>query len=163
LDSRDPDPERVAAVVRAIASIHSRFARHPVLGECRLHCRSFGFSFLASNVRDAVGCLDHVRAPHVTLTTEEAEVRDRLLGGLRPLRDEAPTTAGAVADGGAPAPLLHGDRWTPTPLVAPGPRGPGPRLIDWDHAGVGPASYDLSTFLLRFAPERRPWILALYR
>jgi thiamine kinase-like enzyme len=36
------------------------------------------------------------------------------------------------------------------------------RLIDWDHAGVGPASYDLSTFLLRFPPGRRKAILDLY-
>jgi len=37
------------------------------------------------------------------------------------------------------------------------------RIVDWDRLGVGPASYDLSTFLLRFAPEHRPWILDLYR
>ncbi len=36
-------------------------------------------------------------------------------------------------------------------------------LIDWDHAGVGPAAYDLSTFLFRFAPKHRAWILGLYR
>jgi thiamine kinase-like enzyme len=37
------------------------------------------------------------------------------------------------------------------------------RLIDWDHAAVGPASYDLSTFLLRFPARDRHWILELYR
>jgi thiamine kinase-like enzyme len=37
------------------------------------------------------------------------------------------------------------------------------RLIDWDHAAVGPATYDLSTFLLRFPSEDRPWVLELYR
>src|SRR5439155_26910360 len=37
------------------------------------------------------------------------------------------------------------------------------RLIDWDYAGVGPVSYDLSTFLLRFPTERRPSILEFYR
>src|SRR6185369_2754349 len=37
------------------------------------------------------------------------------------------------------------------------------RLIDWDHAAVGPATYDLSTFLLRFPAEHRPWVLELYR
>jgi hypothetical protein len=29
--------------------------------------------------------------------------------------------------------------------------------------GVGPVTYDLSTFLYRHAPEHRPWILARYR
>ena len=37
------------------------------------------------------------------------------------------------------------------------------RLIDWDHTAVGPASYDLSTFLLRFPSEHRRWVLDLYR
>ena len=37
------------------------------------------------------------------------------------------------------------------------------RLVDWDHVGVGPVTYDLSTFLYRFAPEHRPWILGRYR
>jgi hypothetical protein len=36
------------------------------------------------------------------------------------------------------------------------------RLIDWDHAAVGPVSYDLSTFLSRFPPAERPPILRLY-
>ena len=47
--------------------------------------------------------------------------------------------------------------------MLPGANGPQARLIDWDHAAVGPISYDLSTFLLRFPRERRPWILDLYR
>jgi len=37
------------------------------------------------------------------------------------------------------------------------------RLIDWDHAAVGPPTYDLSTFLLRFPSEHREWVLELYR
>jgi hypothetical protein len=37
------------------------------------------------------------------------------------------------------------------------------RLIDWDHAGVGPISYDLSTFLYRFPPPARHRILDLYQ
>ena len=37
------------------------------------------------------------------------------------------------------------------------------RLIDWDHAAVGPPTYDLSTFLLRFPSEHRSWLLELYR
>ena len=37
------------------------------------------------------------------------------------------------------------------------------RLIDWDEAAVGPAGFDVSTFLLRFDPADRPWILDAYR
>ena len=44
-----------------------------------------------------------------------------------------------------------------------GAEGPRARLIDWDHVGVGPFSYDLSTFLFRFPAAQRPRILERYR
>jgi len=47
--------------------------------------------------------------------------------------------------------------------VLPAIQGVQARLVGWDHAGVGPISYDLSTFLLRFPPRYRLWILDLYR
>ena len=37
------------------------------------------------------------------------------------------------------------------------------RLVDWDRLGVGPFSYDLSTFLFRFPPDQRAGILEQYR
>jgi thiamine kinase-like enzyme len=48
-------------------------------------------------------------------------------------------------------------------LVGEGRSGPRVMLIDWDHAGVGPVSYDLSTFVSRFPPSHRSWILGGYR
>ena len=48
-------------------------------------------------------------------------------------------------------------------FVIPTDTGLRARLIDWDHAAVGPASYDLSTFLLRFPVQHRPWVLDLYQ
>ena len=36
-------------------------------------------------------------------------------------------------------------------------------MIDWDHAAVGPITYDLSTFLLRFPAIHREWAFELYR
>jgi aminoglycoside phosphotransferase (APT) family kinase protein len=58
--------------------------------------------------------------------------------------------------------LLHGDLWTTNVFVMQSANGLRARLIDWDHAAVGPFSYDLSTFLLRFPRERRLSILNLY-
>jgi hypothetical protein len=58
--------------------------------------------------------------------------------------------------------LPHGDLGTPNAIVSHSAGGLEARLIDWDHAGMGPASYDLSTFLLRFPPGRRKAILDLY-
>jgi thiamine kinase-like enzyme len=37
------------------------------------------------------------------------------------------------------------------------------RLIDWDEAAAGPIGFDLSTFLGRFDPSHRLWILDAYR
>ncbi|HEY3215389.1 MAG TPA: aminoglycoside phosphotransferase family protein [Candidatus Eisenbacteria bacterium] len=163
LDARNPDPESVAAAVRVIASLHQRFSAHPLLAECRLYGESPGLCFSMSNVRDAVHGLERLRPPGVQLSPEQAQVRDRLLDRLLRLRDEEPMRTRALAEWGGPETFLHGDLWTSNTFVEPGVDGCRVRLIDWDHAGVGPASYDLSTFLLRFAPEHRPWILTLYR
>ena len=42
-------------------------------------------------------------------------------------------------------------------------KAPSARLIDWDHVGAGPFSYDLSTFLYRSSADERPEILRRYR
>ena len=57
---------------------------------------------------------------------------------------------------GGPELMLHGDLWTTNTFVQSTAEGPVARLIDWEHAAVGPASYDLSTFLYRFAAADRP-------
>ena len=74
-----------------------------------------------------------------------------------------PRRAQAEADWGGPETLLHGDLWPINVFVIPAADGLRARLIDWDHTAVGPASYDLSTFLLRFPSEHRRWVLDLYR
>jgi len=99
LDASDLNPGHVAAVVELIAQLHTRFAGHPLLLECRQYSGDLGIYYFSSNVRDAIRGLELLR----TL------------------------------------------------------------LIDWDRAGVGPISYDLSTFLLRFPTRYRLWILELYR
>src|SRR5207247_1903938 len=71
--------------------------------------------------------------------------------------------ATGVEGAGRPEPLLHGDLWTINAFVEHTPAGPRARLVDWDRVGVGPFSYDLSTFLFRFPPEQRPRILECYR
>ncbi len=141
LDTSDPDLDRVAVVVTLIAQIHGRFAEHPLLPECRLYGGDLGIHFYASNVRDAI----------------------RGLESLRPPADELPHRAQALAELGGPETLLHGDLWTTNTFVMPTAHGLQARLIDWDHAAVGPASYDLSTFLLRFPTHHRLWIVDLYR
>src|SRR3989475_12561451 len=67
-----------------------------------------------------------------------------------------------MEEAGGPDTLLHGDLWPKNVFVSATPAGPQARLIDWDHVGVGPASYDVSTFLYQSAPEERPAILRRY-
>jgi thiamine kinase-like enzyme len=86
-----------------------------------------------------------------------------LLDRLSGLLDGLPRRADDMARFGGPETLLHGDLWRPNivPMTEAGIRHV--RLLDWDHAGVGPIAYDISTLLLRFPPNDRPALLELYR
>ena len=163
LDATKFDRERVKLAVELIAQVHTRFARHPLLAECRRHGGDLGINFYLSNARDAIYSLEALRPPAVEVTPELAAVRDRLLRRMHQLLDEYDWRARALAEFGGPETLLHGDLWTTNTFVIPTARGLAARLIDWDHAAVGPVSYDLSTFLMRFDARERPSILDLYR
>ena len=152
----------VPAAARLIAQLHSRFASHPLLAECRQHAEHLDISCFASNVHDAIRSLQAMRPADRALSAEEEALRDRLVARLVPLRDDVPRRAHALAAWGGPETLLHGDLWTSNALAMPAADGYRVRLIDWDHAGVGPASYDLSTFLLRFPVAQRRRVLDLY-
>ena len=158
LDPRAPDRESVRTAIELIARIHTRFAGHALLGEIRLQGGDLGIRFYESNVRDAIYALEAWQP-----AAPQNGLRDRLLDRLYKLRDELPERAQALAKWGGPETLLHGDLWAINVFVIPAANGRRARLIDWDHAAVGPASYDLSTFLLRFPSEHRPWVLELYR
>jgi hypothetical protein len=163
LDANAPDRERIKTVVSLIAKIHTRFAGHPLLPECRMHGGDLGLPFFTANVRDAIRGLESLGAPAIDLTPAQVAVRESLLARLYRLLDEEPKRALALLEAGGPETLLHGDLWTTNMFVTDTAHGLEARLIDWDHAGVGPVSYDLSTLLLRFPADDRPWILDLYR
>jgi hypothetical protein len=163
LDERSPERERVGAAVELIARLHTRSAGHPLLPECRLHGGDLGVAFYAASVRDAARSLEALRPPTVHLSSEQAALCDRLLGRLEVLLREEPRRAQVMRAFGGSEALLHGDLWPKNVLVAPQGEQVHARLIDWDRAGVGPVSYDLSTFLGRFPAADRPWILDQYR
>jgi hypothetical protein len=163
LDEWAPDPECVGAAVELIARLHTRSAGHPLLPECRLHGGDLGAAFYAASVSDAARSLEALRPPAVRLSPEWSALRDRLLGRLEVLLREEPRRAQVMRESGGPEALLHGDLWPKNVLVAPQGGQVQARLIDWDRAGVGPVSYDLSTFLGRFPAADRPWILDRYR
>jgi hypothetical protein len=153
----------IKAAVELIAQVHLRFAGNPLLAECRLHGGDLGANFFAATVRDAIRCLEALRRIPFGLSPLQAGLCERLLSRLKRLSDEQLTRSRALEELGGPETLLHGDLWMTNTFVVPAPSGLQAHLIDWDHAAVGPISYDLSTFLLRFPSERRSSILELYR
>jgi Phosphotransferase enzyme family len=158
----NPDPAHVATAVEAIARLHLAFAGHGLLGECRLWGGDLGIHFFASSVRDAIYALESLTSPGVPLTQNLRDLRDHLLDRLHRLLEEELDRAREIQEWGGPETLLHGDLWRNNIFNELTPSGPRARLIDWDHAAVGPVSYDLSTFLSRFGPEQRLWILERY-
>jgi hypothetical protein len=163
LEVTSADPCHVDAAVDLLVRLHLCSADHPLLPECRYHSTDLGMAYLTANVDDAVRGLEKLRGPHVELTSQQVETRDRLLLHLRLLRDSLPTRVEHLREYGGPDVLLHGDPWTTNVFVTDEPNGPRARLVDWDHVGVGPAAYDLSALLLRFPAERRPAMLERYR
>jgi len=163
LDTANPERSRVEAAIDLIAGLHVRFAEHPLLPECRLHGHDLGMAFYTANLRDAIRGLESLQPPLVDLVSEHLALRDRLLHRLYKLLDEGPGRARVVAELGGPETLLHGDLWPKNILAVPGRHGLQTCLIDWDATGVGPLTYDLSTFLYRFSAHDRPWIRDRYQ
>jgi hypothetical protein len=163
LDCGLPDPQRVGPMVELIVALHTRFAGHALLAECRKQGGELGMDFYNSEVARSVCVLESIGSLGPPLAREQAALRDRLLRRVRRLHGERHARALQFQTWGGPDTLLHGDLWTTNTLVEERSDGLQPRLIDWDHVGVGSVTYDLSTFLYRFPAEHRPWILGRYR
>ena len=165
LDVGIPDPERVGPVVELIAELHTRFAGHALLAECREHGGEgdLGMGFFTAQVAQSINALKSVGSLGPSLRREQVELRDRLLDRVERLDAERDERAQLVERWGGPDTLLHGDLWTTNTHVVEASERFQARLIDWDQMGVGPLTYDVSTFLYRFAREHRPWILGRYR
>ena len=164
LDSGPFDPDRVRNAVELIAKIHVRFAGHRLLAEIRSG-GDRGAGYLGACVRDAANALRFLRPPAVDVSAENLALCERLLRRLDALEGEQRSRAAEMAEIGGVETFLHGDLWLGNVMVMP-PTDGGDRsvlMIDWDHAGVGPICYDLSTLLVRFKADRRPWVLDLYR
>src|SRR5947207_1883558 len=160
---RRHDPEHLDAAISLIAALHTRAATHPLMPEIRWRARDYGVHFFTSNLRDAIGALEALAALGRNLPPECARARERVLERLYELREDAPRRVQIVEQLGGPDTLLHGDLWPKNVIVTANADGVRARLIDWDHVGAGPFSYDLSTFLYRASREERPWIVQRYR
>ena len=158
-----PEAERVEAAVQLVARLHAGAARHPVLPDVRRFGGSLGMEDFRTNVRDAIAVLEALRAARIARSPEHAGLLERLLGRLRVLLTEVPRRARLFELAAGPDTLLHGDLWTTNIFVVGTGERRRARFVDWDRVGVGPCSYDLSTFLFRFPAAIRPAILDTYR
>ena len=160
--ARCPDPDRVAVVVRMIAEVHERFHEQDALAECRIHSQELGGPFLAENVSMAISALGSLEALNCDRTTEQSDVVSDLLGILAKLEAEVAWRCDQLEREGGGDTLLHGDLGVRNAFVPVAGHGTEGWLIDWDHAGVGPVSYDLSTFLMQLPEEARARTLETY-
>jgi Ser/Thr protein kinase RdoA (MazF antagonist) len=76
---------------------------------------------------------------------------------------EEPQRRQVMTEFGGPETLLHGDLWPSNALVFEAASQLQVRLIDWDRAGTGPISYDISSFLRRLPHGYRHKALQYYR
>jgi len=158
---RQSDRLRVGATTDLIAELHGLGAGYALLPVVRHYGKDLGFAFFAGNVGDAVRGLERLvggRAPG-----ELRSLGGRLLRWIYPLLVDIPSRAQVLRDAGGPDTLLHGDLWRHNAFATVSAGVVRVQLIDWDHVGVGPLAYDLSTFLMRFPSAERPWILDRYR
>jgi hypothetical protein len=162
LDATDSGSRRTARAVAAIARIHTSFAGHALIPECRLWGGDLGIYFYAASVRDAISSLGAVRAQRRRFGSERRSLCERLLERLAKLTAEQSSRAESLSRHGGPETLLHGDLWPTNVMVYANGHDMHARLIDWDHAAVGPVAYDLSTFLYRFSSRDRMPVLRLY-
>ena len=160
--ARRPDPERAATAVHFVAGLHTRAARHAVLPDVRRFSGGLGMEYFTTNVRDAITGLEAVRAAGLAAPPEHEGLVERLIQRLRALLADAGRRTRVFEQAGGPDTLLHGDLWTINVFVMGTAERPRVRLVDWDRVAVGPFSYDLSTFLLRFPADLRPGILDVY-
>jgi hypothetical protein len=163
LDASPVDPARVAPVVELIVDLHTRFAGHAQLPQFREHSGGLGMGFFGKHVARSIDALGSIGTFGPGLSRQQAELRDTLLVRVERLHEEQDERASLLERHGGPDTLLHGDLWPSNALIARGDYGFRATLIDWDRVGVGPATYDVSTFLKCLPPEHRPWILKLYR
>jgi ATP-binding cassette subfamily B protein len=163
LDDSRPDPARIAPVVELVADLHTRFAGHQLLPHFRREGGDFGIGFFSAHVTRSIDALESIGSSGQALSRQQTELRDQLLNRVERLREERDERASLLEGWGGPDTLLHGDLWLSNTLVVWRDDGWQATLVDWDRVGMGPVTYDLSTFLYRLAPEHRSWILKLYR
>lgn len=162
LDRPDPEAATLVTAMTRLADLHATFATHALLPEARFTSGDLGAHFYATSVSDAVRSIELLRPPAVDISPDQERVRDGVLQRLSLLLDDEPARVRRLEEQAGPETLLHGDLTRENLFVLPGPGPQQVRLIDWDHVGVGPAGFDVSTHLRYYPAEQRQLVLDSY-
>jgi hypothetical protein len=163
LDLQGTAEPAVRRAMDRLADLHAAFAGHLMLPEARFAAGDLGAYFYTRSVRDAAATVERMRPPHLRPSEEEAAVRDAVLARLRMLLDDEPNRLELIERLAGPETLVHGDLTRENVFVLDDPgRPPHVRLIDWDHVGVAPAAFDLSTHVAYYSPAERRVVLDAY-
>jgi hypothetical protein len=154
---------RLEAAVAALARLHSVAADHPLLGDVRLVGRDLGAHFYQASARDARRWLRRLEEAGLLGPAGNPGLVARLEQHVAEMLDNLPRTVELFDELSGPETLLHGDIAVDNTFVAPRESGFDVRFIDWDHAGVGPACYDMSNFLAALSSGDRQRVIAVYR
>jgi len=149
--------------VALIAEVHMRFAGHILLGECRMFGGNYGISNFSKCVWEAMHTLELVKCSGKDMQPSRKTVVERLLHRLSELYDTRHDREQIMMKYYGMETMLHGDLWINNFLVHQTNGNRRMLLIDWDHVGVGPVHYDLSTLLMRVEPSNRLKMLDWYR
>ena len=158
LDRPDVNAGTVDLAMCRLADLHARFAGHLLLPEVRFAAGDLGAYFWTRSVRDALATVDRLRPPHLVPSPEDAATRDGVLFRLQTLRDDEPARVRLLEECAGPETLVHGDLTRANVFVLDG----AVRLIDWDHVGVAPAAFDLSTHVAYYPPALRRVVVDRY-
>jgi hypothetical protein len=158
LDPVRPDADEVGRLVEVVASLHVRFARHPLIAEVRHHGAHLGCGAYVGHLNDTAQALAAVRSHPGVRAQVPASLLADLERAIRRAQQETPSLLALLQRVGGPETVLHGDLWPQNVVAGPGWL----RLIDWDRLGVGPAIYDVSTLLLRLPRATRGTVLDRY-
>lgn len=155
--------DHIAIIIKIIAEVHDKFQGHALLGECRQLSNDLGSHFLSTSMRDTIRAFNYLNALDRSYTTSQIALLDRLLDRLKTFSLQLESRCDLLEKTGGQETLLHGDLGVKNTFVMHTANGLTGRLIDWDHVGVGPVCYDLSTFLMQLPIDDRVWALDLYK
>lgn len=161
LDREDVAEDRILAAMDRLAELHTSFAGHSLLAEPRFAAGDLGAWFYVNSVRDAARCVALLRPPEVRMSASERRARDAVQHLLSRLLEDEPRRVRLLSTAG-PETLVHGDLTRANVFVGSAPEGLRACFIDWDHVGVAPAGFDISTHVAHYPPGLRKHVLDHY-